>query len=114
MFVSAERRCRISADGRAGAASCSCFRYDSGGCGGGSRLMRNESRAECLLLAAVVYAAVGCQRAPVEGNDTSGTVTSTSSTSRAQNSTSRLLVAGDSLRFIEHPENLPAGFPSQI
>jgi cytochrome c oxidase cbb3-type subunit III len=27
---------------------------------------------------------------------------------------SHLLVAGDSLRFIEHPENLPAGFPSQV
>ena len=27
-------------------------------------------------------------------------------------STSRLLVAGDSLRFIEHPEILPAGFPA--
>jgi cytochrome c oxidase cbb3-type subunit 3 len=25
-----------------------------------------------------------------------------------------LLVAGDSLRFIEHPENLPAGFPASI
>jgi mono/diheme cytochrome c family protein len=76
--------------------------------------MRNENRAEYLLLAAAVYAVVGCQRAPVEGDDTSGTVTSTSSTSPAQNSTSRLLVAGDSLRFIEHPENLPAGFPSQV
>ena len=28
--------------------------------------------------------------------------------------TSQLLVAGDSLRLIEHPEKLPAGFPLQI
>ena len=80
-----------------------------------TRLMRNEWRTQCLVLVLVVYAVAGCQRGAVERSDTSGTVaTSVSSASPAQSSTDRLLVAGDSLRFIEHPENLPAGFPSQV
>jgi mono/diheme cytochrome c family protein len=77
--------------------------------------MRNERRTECLVLVAVAYAIVGCQRGTVEGRDTSRTAaTSVSSTSHTEDSTSHLLVAGDSLRFIEHPENLPAGFPSLV
>jgi cbb3-type cytochrome c oxidase subunit III len=42
-----------------------------------------------------------------------GTATTTPS-SGANSATSHLLVAGDSLRFIEHPDILPAGFPSHI
>jgi mono/diheme cytochrome c family protein len=42
-----------------------------------------------------------------------GTATTTSS-SAAGSATSHLLVAADSLRFIEHPEILPAGFPSRL
>jgi mono/diheme cytochrome c family protein len=77
--------------------------------------MRNERRTECLVLVTVAYAIVGCQRGAVEGRDTSRTAaTSVSSTSHTEDSTSHLLVAGDSLRFIEHPENLPAGFPSLV
>ena len=60
----------------------------------------------------MIYALAGCRGGAVERSDTSGT--SASSTSPAQSATDRLLVAGDSLRFIEHPENLPAGFPSSI
>jgi cytochrome c oxidase cbb3-type subunit III len=61
-----------------------------------------------MLCAALATAA--CQRTD-QGADTSETAAS--STPPGQTATSHLLVAGDSLRFIEHPENLPAGFPSQ-
>ena len=72
--------------------------------------MRNQTSRRWveLLCAALVVAA--CQRAG-ERSDTSETAAS--STAPGQNATSHLLVAGDSLRFIEHEDNLPAGFPSQ-
>jgi mono/diheme cytochrome c family protein len=77
--------------------------------------MRNQRRVRCLLTLCVACAVAGCQRTRGDGRDTSGTVvTPAPSTSPEQSSTSHLLVAGDSLRFVEHPENLPAGFPSQI
>jgi cytochrome c oxidase cbb3-type subunit 3 len=78
-------------------------------------LMRNIVREASLLILGGVCALVACQRGARENSDTSGTVAqSASSTSSEQNTTSRLLVAGDSLRFIEHPENLAAGFPLQM
>jgi len=43
-----------------------------------------------------------------------GASASASSTPESTTSTSNLLVAGDSLRFVEHSENLAAGFPSSI
>ena len=61
------------------------------------------------------WTAAGCERGTGERSDTSGGVgPSASSNSSEQSTTSHLLVAGDSLRFIEHPENLPAGFPSSL
>ena len=45
--------------------------------------------------------------------DTSSLKTNASSAGR-DSAGGHLLVAGDSLYFIEHPENLPAGFPSSI
>jgi len=67
------------------------------------------------VLLSVIYALVACGGGGVERNDTLGTAaTPVASTSPVESSTDRLLVAGDSLRFIEHPENLPAGFPSSI
>jgi cytochrome c oxidase cbb3-type subunit 3 len=58
--------------------------------------------------------ALGCGGQAAKSGDTSETsVVAASSTSSAQN-TSQLLVAGDSLRFIEHQENLPAGFPLSV
>jgi mono/diheme cytochrome c family protein len=43
-----------------------------------------------------------------------GASASASTTPESTSSTSNLLVAGDSLRFVEHSDNLPAGFPSSI
>lgn len=77
--------------------------------------MRNQKRSQCLLMLCAGCAAAGCGRSAGERSDTTGGfAASASSTSPEQGATSRLLVAGDSLRFIEHPENLPAGFPSSI
>jgi cytochrome c oxidase cbb3-type subunit III len=81
----------------------------------GVRMMRNEMRKGRVVMLCGVCAIAACQRGAGERSDTSGTVArSASSTSPEQNATTHLLVAGDSLRFVEHPENLPAGFPSQI
>jgi cytochrome c oxidase cbb3-type subunit III len=81
----------------------------------GAWLMRKETLPRCLALLCGMCAIAACQRSAAERSDTSGTVgTSPSSTSPEQSATSHLLVAGDSLRFIEHPEILPAGFPSNL
>lgn len=78
-------------------------------------LLRKAQRTRCLVQLSVISACVACGGDAAQRNDASGTVaTSASSTSPAQSSTGRLLVAGDSLRFIEHPDNLPAGFPNSI
>src|SRR5256714_4746648 len=61
------------------------------------------------LLFTAICCSFGC-RSNSEGKaDTSVAVSST-----AANESSRLLVAGDSLRFVEHPEILPAGFPASV
>ena len=64
-----------------------------------------------------IVGALGCGGQAAKSGDTSDTsdtsVVAASSTSPAQN-TSQLLVAGDSLRFIEHQDNLPAGFPLSV
>jgi mono/diheme cytochrome c family protein len=54
-----------------------------------------------------------CQRSTVASSDTSA-VASASSTSLGQSNGSHYIVAGDSLRLIQHDENLPAGFPLQV
>jgi hypothetical protein len=46
--------------------------------------------------------------------DTSLRRTGTTSAAGADSATSNYFIAGDSLRFIEHTEILPAGFPLQI
>lgn len=77
--------------------------------------MRNQKRMRCLAMLCGACAVAACQRSAGEGSDTSGiTATSASPASPEQSATSHLLVAGDSLRFIEHPEILPAGFPTQL
>jgi mono/diheme cytochrome c family protein len=45
------------------------------------------------------------------GSRTDDSATASSSAATQQSNTSHLLVAGDSLRFVQHDENLPAGFP---
>jgi mono/diheme cytochrome c family protein len=55
--------------------------------------------------------AIACSRGGQSAGDTTA---ASSSTSGSQNGTSHLVVAGDSLRFIQHDDNLPAGFPSRV
>jgi cytochrome c oxidase cbb3-type subunit 3 len=76
----------------------------------GIRLMRDQTRGRWLELLCAALVVAACQRAG-ERSDTSAAAAS--STAPGENATSHLLVAGDSLRFIEHADNLPAGFPSQ-
>ena len=56
-----------------------------------------------------MVASSACTSKSPSGNKVDST--KASSFSVADTTTSHLLVAGDSLRLIEHPENLPAGFP---
>jgi cytochrome c oxidase cbb3-type subunit 3 len=74
--------------------------------------MRHQIPRPSLLLLSGLCIAIACRNNVGAVGDTSTVGASASSTSLEQNETSHLLVAGDSLRFIEHPENLPAGFPS--
>jgi len=57
-----------------------------------------------------VLSGFGCRDNAIGRTDTSGSTVAASSTP-AEQTTSKLLVAGDSLRFIQHDENLPVGFP---
>lgn len=64
-----------------------------------------------LLVAALVACKVSSSRDTGDGNENSS---SSSYRPDSASSASRLLVAGDSLRFVEHPDNLPAGFPASV
>lgn len=61
-------------------------------------------------------ATVGCTMSASRDTATAGETTSasTSASPRGDSSATNLFVAGDSLRFIEHAENLPAGFPLSV
>ena len=63
------------------------------------------------LLLSALCIAIACRNDAGAVGDASAVSASASSTSPGQNAPSHLLVAGDSLRLIEHPEILPAGFP---
>lgn len=52
----------------------------------------------------------GCRATRIPTSDTTGVAAASSTAS----SSSTLLVAGDSLRLVEHPEILPAGFPLSV
>jgi cytochrome c oxidase cbb3-type subunit 3 len=81
----------------------------------GASLMQKQMPARWLAMLCGVCAVAACQRSAGESSDTAGpTATSTPAVSSEQSATSHLLVAADSLRFIEHPEILPAGFPSRL
>jgi cytochrome c oxidase cbb3-type subunit III len=73
-------------------------------------LTLNQVCKQWLVIFCAALVAAGCQRT---GGSSDASVTAASSTTPGQTVTSNLLVAGDSLRFIEHSENLPVGFPSQ-
>jgi cytochrome c oxidase cbb3-type subunit 3 len=55
---------------------------------------------------------VACKVSSARDVGVVGDSVSSNSNPDRDTSTSRLLVAGDSLRFLEHPEILPAGFPA--
>jgi cytochrome c oxidase cbb3-type subunit III len=59
----------------------------------------------------MLWVAIACSRSAESGHDTTA---ASSSAPVEQPAVSHLVVAGDSLRFMQHDENLPAGFPSQI
>lgn len=75
--------------------------------------MRHYRQDPSFIIGALCIA-LACRNNASAIADTSVVSASASSTSREQSTTSNLLVAGDSLRLIEHPDNLPAGFPLQI
>jgi len=75
--------------------------------------MQHQTRSAFILLSALCVT-IACRNNAGTAGDTSAVGAAASSTSPEQNATSHLLVAGDSLRFIEHPENLPAGFPMAV
>lgn len=58
-----------------------------------------------------VIGGLACRDNAIGKADTSGSAVAASSTASVQGG-SQLFVAGDSLRLLEHPENLPAGFPA--
>jgi cytochrome c oxidase cbb3-type subunit 3 len=62
------------------------------------------------LLAATL--AIACKVSAARDAGADDNVSSAGGNPDRDTSTSKLLVAGDSLRFIEHPEILPAGFPA--
>src|SRR5688500_16279548 len=77
-------------------------------------LMRNQKRTRWVATLCGVCAVAACERGAGERSDTSGTATTSAPISPAPSGTSHLLIGDDSLRFIEHPEILPAGFPSRL
>jgi cytochrome c oxidase cbb3-type subunit 3 len=81
----------------------------------GASPMEKQMPTRWVVMLCGVCAIAACERRAGESSDTSGTTaTSASPVSPEQSATSHLLVADDSLRFIEHPEILPAGFPSRL
>ena len=73
----------------------------------------SNTRAErgSIVCLGVLCLAIACTRAAESGRDTTA---ASSSPPVEQPAVSHLVVAGDSLRFMQHDENLPAGFPSQV
>ena len=70
-------------------------------------------RRGCSVIALCTLCALSaCKRSPGSPGDT--TASAASSGLPEQPTVSHLLVAGDSLRFIQHDENLPAGFPQSV
>ncbi|MFL5636011.1 MAG: c-type cytochrome [Gemmatimonadaceae bacterium] len=72
-------------------------------------------RCELTMLAlGALCVGAACRGDVNSGTDTSRAAASTSSTPAQQNAASQLTVAGDSLRLMQHDENLPAGFPLMV
>ena len=59
-------------------------------------------------------ALTGCQSRAGDRADSATAGPNSASSTPATEPAGQLLVAGDSMRFIEHPDNLPAGFPLSV
>jgi mono/diheme cytochrome c family protein len=73
--------------------------------------LNTRARGATTACLGMLCVAIACSRG---GESARETTAASSTTSADQNGTSHLVVAGDSLRFIQHDDNLPAGFPSQV
>ncbi|HEX2692899.1 MAG TPA: c-type cytochrome [Gemmatimonadaceae bacterium] len=62
------------------------------------------------VIVGAISAAIACRGVASKGGDTTS-VTASSTASRTQGDSSHYFVAGDSMQFIQHEENLPPGFP---
>ena len=72
------------------------------------RRLSSRRRSVAALSALVVFSA--CNRGAGARGDTANAI----SASPEQPAASHLLVAGDSLRFVQHDDNLPVGFPASV
>jgi cytochrome c oxidase cbb3-type subunit 3 len=72
------------------------------------RRLSSRRRSVAALSALVVFSA--CNRGAGARGDTANAI----SASPEQPTASHLLVAGDSLRFVQHDDNLPVGFPASV
>ena len=70
----------------------------------------NARAPHATIVGGMLCVAIACGRGADSGRDMTA---SSSSAPTEQPAVSHLVVAGDSLRFMQHDENLPAGFPSQ-
>jgi mono/diheme cytochrome c family protein len=72
--------------------------------------MRRDRKILAFVIVSTISASSACRGgAPNSADSTSGSASST--TSRTQGDSSHYFVAGDSLQFVQHEENLPPGFP---
>jgi len=78
----------------------------------GPRMPRHLPQILFVLLASISCSSQGSGTG--SAGDTSSVKPNAVSRAGGDSASSHLLVAGDSLRFIEHSDNLPAGFPSSI
>jgi cytochrome c oxidase cbb3-type subunit III len=76
-----------------------------------NRLPRARAQHATIVGLGMLCVAIACTRSSESGRDSTA---ASSSAPVEQPAVSHLVVAGDSLRFMQHDENLPAGFPSQI
>jgi len=75
------------------------------------RLPNSRARSATIAWLGMLCLVAACSRETESGRDTTAV---SSSAPAEQPAVSHLVVAGDSLRFMQHDENLPAGFPSQV
>ena len=73
-------------------------------------MMRCGRNVITLVVVGGISASSACRGGASSAGDTAS-ISASSTASRAQDDISHFFVAGDSLQFVQHPENLPPGFP---